>query len=293
MSRAAGEALFGTASRVRGWVLLEQPGPWGREALLQSRLDPDLGRALRAAAVAARVRLLLIRRPGRDAGQAPRRCFVAHSGRAVRWLRERPLDDPAELLGLDLEAVRAGEPPEFGEPSAEPLYLVCTNGRHDRCCATWGRPLAGALADAGGTGAGRVWECSHVGGDRFAGNLVCLPHGVYYGRVGADDGSRVLAAHQRGQVDLEHYRGRSCDPPAVQAAEWFARRRLGLDRLDDLVARYQRAGPDGLVAVGLDGPAGPVEVRLRVAPAATPRPITCDATSLRAPPTYTLVDLAA
>jgi hypothetical protein len=290
VSRAAGEALYGTASRVRGWVLLEQPGPWGREALLQSRLDPDLGRALRAAAHAAGVRLLLLRRPGRDAGGTTRRCFVAHSGRAVRWLQERQLDDPAELLDLDLEAVRTGRRPAFGEPSAEPLYLVCTNGRHDRCCATWGRPLVGALA---GAGAGRVWECSHVGGDRFAGNLVCLPHGVYYGRVGPDDGRRVLAAHQRGLLDLEHYRGRSCDPPAVQAAEWFARRRLRLDRLDDLVARSQRAEPDGLVTVGFDGPAGPVRVRLRVAPAATPRPITCDASELRAPPTYTLVDLAA
>ena len=46
LSRALGEPLLGTASRVRGWVLLEQPGPWGREAVLQSRLDRDLAVAL-------------------------------------------------------------------------------------------------------------------------------------------------------------------------------------------------------------------------------------------------------
>ena len=68
LSRALTEPQFGTASRVRGWVLLEQPGPWGREAVLESRLDRDLARALHRAAGAAHVRLLLIRRPGRRAG---------------------------------------------------------------------------------------------------------------------------------------------------------------------------------------------------------------------------------
>ena len=35
-------ATTGTASRVRGWVLLEQPGPWGREAVLESQLEASL-----------------------------------------------------------------------------------------------------------------------------------------------------------------------------------------------------------------------------------------------------------
>ena len=29
-----------------------------------------------------------------------------------------------------------------------------------------------------------VWQCTHVGGDRFAGNLVCFPEGLFFGRVG-------------------------------------------------------------------------------------------------------------
>ena len=28
------------------------------------------------------------------------------------------------------------------KPHPDPLVLVCTNGRHDACCATFGRPLA-------------------------------------------------------------------------------------------------------------------------------------------------------
>jgi hypothetical protein len=274
---------------VRGWLLLEQPGPWGPEAPLQSRLDPRLGHALQARARAARVRLLLLRRPGR-AVEGPRRCFVAHTGRRTRWIRQRWLDDPAELLDLDLDGVRKGTPPAFGERRERPLHLVCTHGRHDRCCASRGRPLALALAAAGGE---PVWECSHIGGDRFAGNLVCFPHGLYFGRVGAAEAPGVAAGYEQGLVDLDHYRGRSCDPPAVQAAEWFARRRLGLRRVDDLTALDWRTGPDGLVAVGLAGPRGRVEVRLRVGAAAEPRALTCAKLWQETPPTYTLVGLGA
>ena len=288
MSRAAHEPLYGTASRVRGWVLLEQPGPWGGNALVQSRLDADLGRELHARAEAARVRLLLIRRPGRDL-PGRRRCFLAHTGRAVRWIEERPLDDPAELLDLDLTGVREGERPRFGDLLGDPLHLVCTNGRHDRCCATHGRPLAAALVatDLGE----RVWECSHIGGDRFAGNLVCFPHGCYFGRVGPEDGPRVAGDYERGRLDLDHFRGRSCDPPAVQAAEWLARGRLGLRHLEDLVAEDVTDGPPGTVRVRFAGPAGPVEVAVRIGEQDEPRPLTCHSTHLEAPPTYQLVEL--
>ena len=288
VSRAAHEPLYGTASRVRGWVLLEQPGPWGGNALVQSRLDVDLGRELHARAEAARVRLLLVRRPGRDV-PAPRRCFLAHTGRAVRWIEERWLDDPADLLGLDLAGVREGERPGFGDLLGHPLHLVCTNGRHDRCCASHGRPLAAALeaADLGE----RVWECSHIGGDRFAGNLVCFPHGVYYGRVRPDDGPRVAGDYERGLLDLGHFRGRSHDPPVVQAAEWLARRRLGLRHLDDLAAEHAEAGPPGTVRVRFAGPHGPVEVGVQVGLEDEPRPLTCHSTHLEAPPTYRLVEL--
>ena len=37
-----------------------------------------------------------------------------------------------------------------------------------------------------------TWECSHLGGDRFAGTMVLLPHGVSYGWV--DDGDAVTVA---------------------------------------------------------------------------------------------------
>ena len=292
LSRALTEPLYGTASRVRGWVLLEQPGPWGLEAVTESRLDRDLARALHRAATAAHLRLLLIRRPGRaNPADRPRTCFVAHTSRRDRWLERRLLDDPAELLGLDMAKVVAGERPGFGEPVADPVYLACTNGRHDRCCATYGRPLALALAASHGE---LTWESSHVGGDRFAGNLVCLPGGHYFGRVGPDDAARVVALHRQGTIDLDHYRGCCIDPTVVQAAEWFARRRTGLLGTGDLdlLGRDRLGG--GVEAVRFrprDG--GVVRVVVRVTRTADPRPLTCHSTRAERPLGYDLLELAA
>jgi hypothetical protein len=293
LSRALEEPQYGTASRVRGWVLLEQAGPWGAEAVLESRLDRALARALHRAAEAAHLRLLLIRRPGRPpvdraTGQAAT-CFVAHTSRRDRWLERRRLDDPAELLELDMAAVVAGERPGFGDPAAEPVYLVCTNGRHDRCCATYGRPLSLALAAHGEL----VWESSHVGGDRFAGNLVCLPGGHYFGRVGPDDADRVVGLHRKGTIDLDHYRGCCIDPPPVQAAEWFARRATGLLGSADLdLLGRDRLAP-GLDAVRFGRPDGtPLRVVLRTGRVADPRMLTCHSTRPEPPLGFTLLELS-
>jgi Sucrase/ferredoxin-like len=304
LSRALTEPLYGTASVVRGWVLLEQPGPWGVEAVAESRLDRDLARALHRAAAAAHLRLLLIRRPGRggpgdrrggppvDQGASqPSACFVAHTSRDDRWMERRRLDDPAELLELDMAKVVAGERPGFGEEATEPVYLACTNGRHDRCCATYGRPLALALAASHGE---LVWESSHVGGDRFAGNLVCLPDGHYFGRVGPGEAERVVGLHRKGTIDLDHWRGCCIDPPVVQAAEWFARRRTGLAGVDDLALDGRDRPEGGVDAVRFRLPdGGRVRVVLRATRDADPRPLTCHSARPESPLGFSLLELAA
>jgi hypothetical protein len=305
LSRALEEPLYGTASVVRGWVLLEQPGPWGVDAVTESRLDRDLARALQRAAAAAHLRLLLIRRPGRPGGPGDRRggppedreasrssaCFVAHTSRQGRWLERRRLDNPAELLELDMAKVVAGERPHFGEEATEPVYLACTNARHDRCCATYGRPLALALQASHRE---LVWESSHVGGDRFAGNLVCLPDGHYFGRVGPADAERVVGLYRKGTIDLDHWRGCCIDPPVVQAAEWFARHRTGLANFDDLVLDGRGRLEGGVDAVRFRLPDGArLRVVLRATRDADPRPLTCHSTHPESPLVFSLLELAA
>jgi hypothetical protein len=250
-SLARREPLIATASRVQRWMIVEQPGAWGVDALSESKLDSDTAATLAKTARAQGVRVLLARRRAnqRRLG-ATRTVFLAHSGAERWWLEQVDVDgaDPKALLELDLGALAFPEPTGAGSPGPPSLHLVCTNGRHDPCCADFGRPVMRALADAD---APDVWECSHVGGDRFAANVVCLPEGIYYGRVEPEQAVSLVADYRERLLDLDNYRGRSCYGPLVQAAEAFARSQLGERRLDAMSVLATEQRPDRSVAVHL------------------------------------------
>jgi len=126
----------------------------------------------------------------------------------------------------DYDALQNVKP---SRPLDEILYAVCTHGRHDKCCAKFGLPVYRAFREEVGK---RVWECSHVGGDRFAANVVVFPYGIYYGQVCPDDVAEIVRRTEAGEVWMPGYRGRSCFRRAEQVAEYFARAqsgRLGID----------------------------------------------------------------
>jgi hypothetical protein len=232
--------MAGTASTVRSWLLLEHAGPWGRDAPRNARLPDGVGRELSRRCRAARVRPLLIRHASQnEVDPAPEglTCFAIRSGPEPPWIERTHLASVAAALDLDLAALGRGERPGF-EPVEGPLFLVCTHGRRDVCCAERGRPLAQALAAAFPD---PTWESSHVGGDRFAGNVVAFPHGLYLGRVRPDEAARVARSYADGRVPLEHLRGRSCYPMPIQAAELALRTREGFEGLDDLALERSEA----------------------------------------------------
>ena len=230
--------MAGTASTVRSWLLLEDPGPWGRDALRDARLPERVGLELQRRCRAAGVRPLLIRRAASNASLADGvTCFAIRSGPEPPWIERTQLAKVRDILDLDLPSLGRGVRPGF-EPIEGPLFLVCTHGRRDVCCAERGRPLAGALATVV---PGATWESSHVGGDRFAGNLVAFPHGLYLGRVRPDEAAEVARSYADGRVSLRHLRGRSCYPMPVQAAEHALRTREGFDGVDDVVLERTEA----------------------------------------------------
>jgi (2Fe-2S) ferredoxin len=276
-----GDVMAGTAAPAAGYFLLEQPGGWGRQALTSSRLDREVGASVSARAISLGLRALLIRRPGRHPAPGRRRwaLVTARPGREQTWWGDVGADD--ELLELPMDC-------SAGVPSDDPFFLVCTHGRHDTCCAVEGRPVAAALERVR---PGSVWECSHVGGDRFAANVLAMPHGVYYGRVGTDDAAELVAAHDRGEVVPRLLRGPSTAPPAAQAAIAHARLVLDERRLDALT-------PAGTIHLG----GGRWQVRLRRHPrhliatvqasaAAERGLLTCHATHPAHPPRFDVVDL--
>jgi Sucrase/ferredoxin-like len=212
----------GTAPPADHWFLIEHPGPWGRVAFAQSGFERPVVDALDRWAREVRGRVLLIRRPGRQADTRERRWFRVDSRPGHESVRTGVVTEDAGLVAALREPAAA---------SSDPLYLVCTHGRHDTCCAVHGRPLAAALAAADPD---LTWECSHIGGCRFAPALVLLPHGFTFGAVPPTQAAALVAAYAGGMVDPTYLRGRSSYPPAVQAAQHHARLAFGAPGVDAL-----------------------------------------------------------
>jgi hypothetical protein len=262
--------MLGTAPPARRLFLIEVPGPWGRTALTDSRLDRYTSGRVADAADHAGVRVLLIRRPGRHAavpGQVTPKAWAVVDTTPGRqevrwgtWLREN------DLLDVDLHP-RPGPPPgqRVSQEGSQALALVCTHGRHDVCCALRGRPVAMELAENSDWD---VWECSHLGGDRFAANVLLLPDGELFGGMDASTAVSVVTAAARGRVVLGHYRGRLGRPPVEQAALHHAMVALGEDRRDAVQVlhsahRHEAVHEPAAVALGADpdGEGWTVDVR--------------------------------
>jgi (2Fe-2S) ferredoxin len=154
-----------------------------------------------------------------------------------------------------------------------------------------GRPVAAALAERWPDW---TWECSHVGGDRFAANLVVLPDGAYYGYLDPDSAVAVTESHLAGRVDARYLRGLTTEPPLVQVAVVAALRQWG------------PAGPRSFAPVGLSPAAAGVwrvelagvapaparvAVTVRSVPGARAR-LTCRATADGQATAYEAIDLA-
>jgi len=237
LSAERGEPLGATASRVDHWLLVEYGGHWPYEpldaAVFAGNLRERLAGRLRELSPA---KLLLVKRPGRARRDRVEVIYGATPERGA-WFRRLELSHHGDLADLDLG------PSGPGEPLEHPLLLACTHGVRDRCCARYGQALCGALNRL----ADPEWirQCSHVGGDRFAGNLLVLPEGLYFGRVAPADAGPLIARYLEGRIDLERYRGRSCRTFPEQAAELAVRRGGRLEGLHDLrVEGTRRTAPD-------------------------------------------------
>ncbi|MBO0801607.1 MAG: sucrase ferredoxin, partial [Nocardiopsaceae bacterium] len=215
----------------RAWLLIEHDGPWAEQAV-STPLPGGLGK-LAVAADELGIRVQLIRRPARSARdpggagvneangeRGTGRVFAAWTADPEPWLA-----DVTSTVGgiggiggvsgdggangtagngeFDLAAMAAGERPPSGNP-VERMYLVCTHARRNRCCARFGVPLSRALAARYPE---ELWETTHVGGHKFAANLVLLPHGLYYGPCDPATAVAAIGAHQRGATLPHRYRG--------------------------------------------------------------------------------------
>lgn len=205
------DSLIATAPPAERWLLIESYSAWPRQAL--TSLGAELGEAVSRTCRHLGIRPVLVRRYGRVDRSRGRRWGMVDCGPGRELARWGQLPTDEHLLD-----VLAGNDP--GTVTNEPVYLVCTHGRHDACCAVRGRPVAAVLAAAYPE---QTWECSHIGGDRFAANVVVLPHGLFYGHVPPARAVELARQYDEGAVVPDLLRGSGAFVPPVQAAQHFAR----------------------------------------------------------------------
>ena len=209
--RASREPLIGTATRVDVWLFVENPDAWRAKAIDDNDLAPGVNEWI-AAAVAQyaerglKLRPQFIRQARRDAGRI--RMMLLEDGA----MASRDLDSYDELISTDLARL------SLAAPSA-PEYFVCTNGQRDTCCSLYGMPLYRKLFALVGA---RAWQTSHVGGHRYAPNVLVAPSGELYGRVFEDEAEGFVEAIDGGRAATAFLRGRTgLDPMAQVAAAAF------------------------------------------------------------------------
>jgi hypothetical protein len=243
LSRRSAENTFGTASIGAVWFLLEYPHGWGRHAFEDSALSGTVKNFLRETLASIKHSRLLFIKTDRGRRDARMNLFVVRCREREPFIVRFQIKEYEDLRALDLAAVARGRDLQGGELTGEPLHLVCTHGRRDKCCAKFGIPVYNSLRECEGES---VWQSSHVGGDRFAANVVCFPHGLFYAHTTEESARRVISEYRAGRIMLDKFRGRACYLGFTQAAEFFARTESGLTDLDAL--RFRSSAPEGPTA---------------------------------------------
>ena len=215
-SLALGESMRGTAPRVDFWLLLEYPEMWTRDPIDTNKLPTEIQHWLERTVTSLRdngrfPRVQMIRRDRNK--RSAYSLYVAEQG-TLRHHMVRSYDD---ILDLDVHKSE-------GERVSSNMYFICTHGTRDKCCATFGYRTWKVLHKLS---IDQVWQCSHLGGHRFAPNILVLPQGRLYGRVHAKKAKSFYRIIENGEIAIEYVRGRSEFGAAEQVQE------IGLEPVRD------------------------------------------------------------
>lgn len=259
---------------------MEQPGPWGRQALSDARLPPDLARHLHELDQLPHVKVLLTRHqshtarpsgselPDADVTGTTRRIWVSHAQPDVSWLLSADVADAADIMHLPLDEAPERLLDHGFSVVDHRMTFICTHSGRDACCAVWGRALIGDLTGLGDT----VWECSHIGGHRFAPTALLAPGNLIVGRCRGADVHRWI---DTGRVDAHTLRGPAHLPAEQQAALVFLLRQEPLLQPYDLDVLPPTPASDSTVIRSTDGRIWQVDVARSAL--STTRPESCGA----------------
>ena len=291
LTRQNDEPIYGSATEAKYWFLLEYGQPWRSKAVTDNDLPLQVQDFLsRQLAAIPHSRLLFIKQ--QQVKQEKLRFFVVKTAEIAPTIYEFDLNAYEDLLTLNIAAIVAEQETYNHFKRENPLFLVCTNGKRDRCCAKFGRPVYEALQQSQGEA---VWQSSHIGGHRYAPTLLFLPHGVNFGLFTPEEAQAAVDACLDGQIhDLARYRGRTYYAPHVQAADFFLRQELDYHTLAGIQLRTVQPVEENSWIVQFDvlATGGIHELRVQRQMTAHERLVSCSSPAEKVVPRYRLVEYA-
>ena len=199
-SRYHQESLAGTAANYKGFIMVEHASPFP-ENPVKGFLDTSWLKKLQTIAVNRRYKLLLIRNS--QSNYKTSRIIYVDCILQKYFELVSPI---ADIHKIDLEYYVAHEDTVW---DTTPFFVICTNGKKDKCCAKFGLPVFKFFENIHLPFCYTSWECTHLGGDRFAANAALMPYGIYYGRIGVEDVHEIIKQTAFGRVYQANYRGLS------------------------------------------------------------------------------------
>ena len=191
--------LAGSAPTSQSWLIVMHQGAWGERPV-----DSLISQDLKSWANGEGAQILMARTP-KGIDPYPESSFLFSNGHG-------------DFLRGKLNS--QGLPDLTHTQHSKPLLLICTNGKRDQCCATFGRNLIGQCKEELSHDLyERILECSHLGGHRFAPTAIWLPENLVLGRLEPHAVTRLL---EHGAMDSQFIRGDTKLSPAEQVVHAFA-----------------------------------------------------------------------
>lgn len=213
-SKAVIEQIFATASYFKRLLLIEYNNAWSEKPIKANNLDEKINDFISKLEKEHSIKILFIK--NKRSRSYSTTLFTVDGAEEKPIFNHFVLNSINEILNFSIDDL-------FSKTSfnkfKEDLYLVCTNGKKDKCCSKFGIPIFKELTKY----SSHVWECTHVGGDRFAPNVIHLPYYHFYGHLTTSIIADFYTQTFNGLIYLPNYRGRSVYKTIEQAAEYFLR----------------------------------------------------------------------
>lgn len=228
VSEEAGEPTIGSARQVPEFLLIEWPRPWDASALNTESLPDEIQTAYSEASRNNQFvgKCLLFDRDPEYSGDEFRVFYYTLPDPPhAQYQKEEYLVPQVHLADLCTTILQnAEERNKFDEyrhsdRQKRREIFVCNHRERDPCCGKYGAELFLNLRNEYANPNRRIWKISHIGGHRFAPNVIDFPDGRYWGRLQENELDNFIYRNGSFEQIAERYRGWCALSTPEQVAE--------------------------------------------------------------------------